>query len=887
VLCILSRYLVLLSCGGRANSRQSYLAEGQVAKLLSNSTKFDWQKRWQQLEGHPMLVVFMLSAVGLLLVQSLPLDWPWASITAIGLFMILFGTWWSPTRDWRWLLLAVIPCLACWRSQLHQRSIEHDLLFSMAAETSAPVVLECIAESPPRYRPDLYQFRDAPLDEDLQNDQKWETHFEARVVAVRDGRKWLHDRYGTMTISAKGRLRNVLPGDRLRCYMEWQRINPPTNPGQFDLAAKYQKLGLRVRGRTEDIQQVVFLQSEEIWRFDRWLAWIGVRADMAFHRYVPFGQATLASALVLGQRDQVEWSMQESLLETGTIHMLAISGMHIEMVAVSVFFTCLVLKLPRRLTLSVIMVVVVSYSLLCGGNPPVARAAIVVVTLCLCGWNYKTTRPMNLLGLAGSVILLYRPTYWLEIGTQLSFLAVMVLIWLRPNVEMLSQTKASFDSLLAESHPWWQRCLTYLVTTCREFLVSSFWVWWLTAPLVLYRFHLLSPIAVVLNLILWLPLLLALLSGLALLVVSWLGPWAGYPVGWFCGLNLAITDWIVRQAAEIPGGHFWIHGPSLRWLFVFYVVLIACVAIFGFSRYQKRWLLSGSLLWMSSVVLPFWISKYEWMPQAWKTPSNNLLTITFIDVGHGTCVLMRTPGGQTWLYDAGRMGNAQRSYQGIADVLWHDQVTHLDGIFLSHADSDHYNAIPGLMKRFRIGKLVTTRPTFYSSNDHLQEILAVARARDVELIEVNIEDTLSIDQVKCSFLHPPIDPVTGNNNANSLCVWLEYAGQRILLPGDLEKAGLRALTAQPSRQTTLLMAPHHGSLAEPPNLLLDWARPEVVVISGGSRTRQPTIKPAFGAPNRTVLATSQDHAVRCQFSIENGYRLDTWQAGKWRPFDGK
>ncbi len=766
-----------------------------------------------------MLIVFLLSVLGLLLVRRFPDSVPWALIAYLGLGLGCLACWLLPGKHGIWFFAIAVPCIASARQRTLDQFVCADRLHPMTTESWSPVVVEAIMKSTPRYRPDLTQFRDSPREGELVDGKNWETLFEVEVVAIRDGKQWKHGRFGQMTIAAKGRLRQCLPGDRLRCFLDWQRISEPTNPGQFNLAEKYRRLGILVRGRTDDESQIERIRLGNPWNIDRWLAWIVVQSDIAFHRYVPFGQAEMASALVLGQRDQVEWELQESLLTTGTIHMLAISGMHIEMVAISIFYACLLLRVPKRAMLVITMFVVIVYSLLCGGNPPVARAAIVVVILCLCRWVGKTTKPINLLGLAGVAILLYRPSYWLEIGTQLSFLAVMVLILLQRHLRDVDPVETGIIALIEESRSKWRRSLDAFVRVCRELLHTSFWVWWLTAPLVLFRFHIVTPIAVILNLVLWVPLLLALLSGLALLAFSWCGPWLGFPIGWFCGVNLAITDWIVCRSAQIPLGHVWLHSPSLPWLITFYLCLFIALGLFGFSEYPRKWILVATSIWMVPVLLPIDL------PSNQARSTSRELTLNIIDVGHGTCIYIRTPSGKTWLYDAGRLGNAQRSYQGIADVLWYERIARIDGLFLSHADSDHFNAIPGLVKRFSIEKLITAPSTFRSESESLQSVFTIVRSHGIPIECRALGDMIEDGEVRFTILHPTEEAVEGSDNANSLCLQIDYFNNRILLPGDLEKVGTQMLTSLPCRKIDLLMAPHHGSLAEQPDLLLEWCDP--------------------------------------------------------------
>ncbi len=830
---------------------------------------------------YPMPTVFVLCMVGMGFAQLLTASAAWFDLLCLALAGLCLLACTRAGSMWIMTALLLVIMVAAWRYQLQERSGLADQLQSMADTRWTPVVLEGVIESIPRWRPDMLQFRDRPEVEKLRDDRGWQTVYEVSVKGVRDGREWRAGDFGRMLLTAQGRQRSLLPGDRILGMLEWQRIPQPSNPGQFDLAAKYRRLGIFVRGRTESPTQVRWKSRETIWRLDRWLARVVVEADKAFHQQIAFDQAALASALVLGQREQVEWELQESLLATGTIHMLAISGMHIEMVAVSVFGLCLLLGCQRKFILLATVIVVVAYSLLCGANPPVARAAIVVVLSCWARWVGKTTQSFNLLGLAAVGVYLYRPNYWMEIGTQLSFLAVAVLILLSASGRAQGESQGAVDDLLVAAQSPAKRYLMGGGTWISQIAVTSFWVWWLTAPLVWYRFHVVSPVAVLLNLALWFPLLISLLTGLVLLVIGPWSSWLGYPLGWLCGLNLELTDQTVRWAETMPLSHFWLASPSLTWLLFFYAIFALLVALQGFARRGRLLFFIFSWLWLGGVIGP-WPVADSWRPAAAASTRPGGMEIIFIDVGHGTSVLIHTPSGETWLYDAGSLGNAQRGYQEIANVLWDAGVGRIDGLVLSHADADHFNAVPGLSKRFNIRQVVTTDFTLKSASQGIQEVFGELRSRGVPLVVRRAGESFGDEQACFRVLHPPPDMKSGKDNAKSLCLLLECHGRRILLPGDLEGEGVRELLRNPRRKVALYMAPHHGSLVENPQPLLDWCEPEIVVISGGPRGASERVKPAFGAPRRVVLNTATEHAIRLVISQDGQLQLDRWVYPKWQ-----
>ena len=163
-------------------------------------------------------------------------------------------------------------------------------------------------------------------------------------------------------------------------------------------------------------------------------------------------------------------------------------------------------------------------------------------------------------------------------------------------------------------------------------------------PLVMARFHLCTPVAIVLNTVLWLPMACGLVSGAILLVLGGLVPPLGHLCGWFCNLNFGLLEWCVTAARSVPGGHFWLPGPADWWLWGFYGGL-GLLAAFPRLRPPRRWCVG---------LLAAWIA-VGFAASTWRHDRNRL-DCTLLSVGHGCAVLLELPSGQTLLYDAGQLG---------------------------------------------------------------------------------------------------------------------------------------------------------------------------------------------------------------------------------------
>jgi competence protein ComEC len=252
------------------------------------------------------------------------------------------------------------------------------------------------------------------------------------------------------------------------------------------------------------------------------------------------------------------------------------------------------------------------------------------------------------------------------------------------------------------------------------------------------------------------------------------------------------------------------------------------------------------------------------------------------------------PDGQVWLYDAGRLGDHERSYQPIVNALWHLGHSRLDRILLSHADSDHYNAFPGVLERFRPRSMTTTDAVLRHPSPSIHLWLDNVKRRGVRLETWRRGDGyLGSAEWRVDVLHPSGDVLhrdkeakprrNVSDNAQSLCLAIHYAGRSIVLPGDLEPPGTDALTSLPRIDADALMAPHHGSLSADADRVVRWARPHTVVISGGTRAVNERVEAMFTPPGGRLLITARDHALRMEIAQDGQVTWRRWRDDRWQP----
>jgi len=787
------------------------------------------------------------------------------------------------------VLVSVAACAGLWH-HMRWNLFADDDLGCYARPAAGPVCVEAVAISGPRLRP-------APEPDPMHILPPVDrTRVEVELVGIRDRARWL-PASGRTRLTVDGHLLGVHAGDRLRIFGELSAPRAPANPGGFDYAAYHRTDRRLSRLRSAYPDCVAVVRRGHALGPMRWIEHIRTAGQQLLWRYLDERRAGLAATVLLGAREEIGTERLEAFMETGTVHLLAISGLHVGIVAGALFLGLRLALVRRTQAALVVAAVAVLYTMLTDARPPAIRATILVLVLCASTCLGRRALSFNSLAAAALVVLVLNPADVASTGVHLSFLAVAGLMWFAPGWLGTTSARARFDRMLLASRPWPWRMLWMFWRSVRHLTLVSALIWLLTLPLTMARFHLLAPAAVVLNTILWLPMAFALVSGFGVLVFGWLVPPLASVFGWCCNGSLGLLESCVRTARDLPFSHFWVPGPANWWLLGFYGGL-GVLAAFPSIRPPRRWCLG---------LLAGWIA-IGFAPSAFRSHAGRL-DCTFFSVGHGCAVLLELPSGQAMLYDAGQFSSPEYGARSIAAAFWSRGITHLDAVVLSHADADHYNMLPDLLERFSVGVVYVSPMMFdalkgrgsvggvsvgvvyvspmmfdYENTAMIALEDAIRRAK-VPIREISAGDRLEAGEgCAIEVLHPTRRRVFVSDNANSIVLAIEYGNRRILIPGDLESPGLEDVLAEEPWDCDVLLAPHHGSRRSDPPGLASWCKPEWVVISGSLSSNQPETTATYRAAGAQVLHTGIVGAVRVGV---RGERLDVdpflesrWEAGR-------
>ena len=686
-----------------------------------------------------------------------------------------------------------------------------------------------------------------------------------RATALRQGNDWTTVS-GRIRLMISGTALDLHAGDEVEAVGRLSLIHGPANPGEADMAAHWRNRGVRA-------QFVTAKTADGVTRLERgwtasptgWLAIVRGWGRRALSDALPPETADTAAALVLGEDSAMTQAEWDKFIRNGVVHALAISGQHLMILAVVLWWLLRRFGVRQRHGAIAVALFLLAYALLAGGRPPALRAAVAVCAACIALVLRRRTLPANLFALSWLAVALLDPADIFSPGCQLSFLSVVILQWgARP---LMEREPDELQRVIDEARPAWLRLLRQLSGVILKSYLLTLIVCFCIAPLAASHYHLVSPIGILLGPPLILLTAVALVAGFLLLfVAAFISPFAAViaPLVYY---SLAGCEFLVDLCDGWPFARFYVGDVPLWWLWIFYIALSAFLTQRPLRR-RWRWGIAVGLGWLCVGLLAGVVR-----------PPSDELRCTFLAVGHGGCTVLETADGRTLLYDAGALGGPDVARRQIAPFLWHRGIRRLDEVFLSHADLDHFNGLPELLDRFAVGQ-VTCTPTFADKNtEGVRQTMEALRQRGVPVRIVKAGDDLKAGDVEMQVLHPPTVGPEGNENTRSMVLEVRHAGHTLLLTGDLEGAGLERVLGLPPLRIDVFQAPHHGSRFANIPELADWARPRVAVSSQGPPRGPGGVPEPYTARGARFLSTWADGAITIR-SHSTGMVVETFVTGQ-------
>ena len=712
---------------------------------------------------------------------------------------------------------------------------------------------------------------------------------------------------------------NLHYGDRIRGWAEWHPPRNFQNPGASDWVEFLVRRDVFLLGRIKSARVVEVLPRD---CRGSWKAFLLRTRDQVRTRLQYLAarnqdqEAAVLASILIGDYSGLSPVTRESFQNTGTYHVLVVSGLHVGWIAWVLVHLCRLLRAPPGLSSAAAALGILMYAALIGFQASVSRCLWMFFLYLGAQALFRTAAPANLILVSAFVLLVASPDWLFDIGFQLSFLSVMAIFQLaQPGIDayvrpLLAPVRhaGDLDRLQVKNLAWpartgrrwrvrlemiaedWgdrygracERALLLISRTAAGaglllggMLLASISVQiWLGPVLALY-FNRLSWISPLANLAI-VPLSSVVLAAGALATPTvpaalpgfWLYHWAG----WTCSLLLKTNEWI----SHAPYGWQRCPTPSPVWVWIL-LLFMFCWCVFALPRI---WIPSAavvlSLAWFAlgpcpsgAIDVRLGSEVRRKLPGSVNRPPE--LRLTFLDVGQGDSIVIQYPDGTVWVLDAGGIrdptpeGVRQTQFDigeaVVSRYLWWLWVRRLDRIVLSHPHQDHAGGLPALLKNFRVARLDYGEPR---NDPTLDRLGALAGERQVEFRRVSAGETARIAGVRVDFVNPPADGAARSTNDNSLVLYLHFGRFSALLTGDLERDGeLGLLAHSPSASALLLKVAHHGSRSATLDPFLTRVRPRWAVLSAGRNN-------PFGHPAREVLLRLVHRGARPLLTLDQG-----------------
>lgn len=663
-----------------------------------------------------------------------------------------------------------------------------------------------------------------------------------KVEAIRfKSQSYLHPSHGNILLRILGIWPpHHRPGDKLAVRVKLKRPNSYFSPGSFDYARYLAQKNIWVTGFLKSpllVEQVEFSPG-----LLHRLRYLPEKVRMAFGAFLnqklPDHQSSLYRAVLLGDRSAIAPSVLETFKASGTLHILAISGIHMAVTGTLLYLLIYwVLSRSEMLLLSIsvhksasliCLPFLIFYALLAGMNSPVTRAIAMSFIVIWAVVTRKTKSPSTLLGAAALMILVLDPLQLFTISFQLSFCAVAGILFVLPALNRYILPGNPSPKKLRILHTPLRWLTAMILVSLVAILV--------TAPLSILSFHRIAPVGIIANiaveplLCLWtLPL------GIVSIPASYFSPeiaeWL-LKLGTF-GIDGAVL--LVKFFSSLPYATIWLASPPTILIFIYYFGL---VAIFLPINHSIKSLFISCLLFLASALCMFIPS----LPITTKLRGDTQLSqVSFLDVGQGSATLFQLKSGEKILVDGGGSSFSKVTVgeRVIGPYLWQYGIKRLDMLIITHPDSDHYNGLQFVIEHFR-PKTIWTR-SFEEVAEDFNSLLKSAQAGGAKLDVPTAGDKLNFgsDSIECLYNFSQSQKTvafnTKRDQENAGIIFKACLSKEcILLPGDIDTEAEKHLTnLSLNLRSTTLLAAHHGSKNSNSVEFLDAIAPDYLIVSAG------------------------------------------------------
>lgn len=597
----------------------------------------------------------------------------------------------------------------------------------------------------------------------------------------------------------------IKAGDQITAEAEIKVQEEAANPGQFSAKNYYFARGIYYRAFAREIKVTGHRKRKFLEMLETSRLWVGKQ----IRRQYEGEAADFIQGMLLGDKSGLDEERKDDFRESGLIHLLAVSGLHISLAGRSLY------RFLRRIGIGFCIssllgfAAAVYYGMLTGASVSSVRAVLMLGIYFISQILGKSYDLLSSAAMAGTGILLSQPFYFGDTGFLLSFCAVII-------IGCIGQKRGKKGSI---GKKIWEK-IWFPLKLQTGMLPLTIYIQYETPV-----FSFLANAAAV-------P--LASAGFFAALVSIWLPPFVLHKV-------IGGIFWLVLRISELEYGMITVGEVPLWWIAAGYAVL------YLFMKQQvklplhvRMGMIYAGLLCMAAV------------------PLLRQKNLAFLDVGQGDCMMADTAAGIIAV-DGGSSSVKKTGRYRMLPYLRSRGKQKITMAVISHMDEDH---VSGILELLEMGRIRYLGLPDISEDKAYQEMRQTAEQAGTEIFLLSKGKTIRGADFCLEVLHPPAGSSL-EKNAASLVLQGEINGKQILLTGDVEKEGEEELLTAGLHPVDILKAAHHGSKNSTLETFLDLVRPETTVISCGEDNR-------YGHPHKEVLERLSEYGTRIYRTDRDG-----------------
>lgn len=680
------------------------------------------------------------------------------------------------------------------------------------------------------------------------------TDFQGKKVLVIYLRDVLNDETSVQCYMNENMSMEPHMGEKIRVTGQIRNFPRATNPGEFDSRQYYSILKIKYQIKNTKIVMTdgkADLYSDTLYKIRCYFSHI---LDLCLNEQ----DASIMKAMLLGNRTDLDSKTSDMYRQSGIIHILAISGLHISIIGMGIYTLlrkCRIKILPASCFVIAFMW---SYGVMCGMSTSAFRAVIMFGLRLLSKVFGRTYDMLTGLAVAAVLVLVEQPQYLSHTGFLMSFGAIIGIGMILPSIQPL----LTLPSVIRK------RFGTFFSGTAVSLV---------TIPVYTNFFFTFPVYAVFLNLLI-LPLMsIIMVMGLLCLGLGSVAEYAGIFAGWGIHYILAFYWKCCEISMHLAGNTWYVGHSNVLQTGIYLIMLMVFVYV---TEQLKRHIRkredrkdAESSINRQKLIFEF---RYLWLIAAIVILTFHVkpsMKITFLDVGQGDGIVVESKKA-AYLIDGGSTSKKNLGKYQLIPYLAYEGIGKLDAVILTHEDEDHMSGIMEIMEKIPTGgvqikELILPDIAEQSKGENYLQLESKAKSLQIPISYISRGEEVQSGKLQMTCLGPAEKMETTQPNAYSTVMLLQYGKFKAFLTGDVDGDGQEYLKAylrdnqETVQDITLLKVAHHGSRYTTDNEFLELCKPKYAVISCGRKNR-------YGHPHAELLKRLSDANIETYITRDSG-----------------